>query len=92
MQAEQLIPEELCALRSVYNDHDRQTGERLSSLESQMDDLCGNGQSGRIALFERTVQRLQQWRWWLLGANAIRARKWTHRATRNMMSFLDWDT
>jgi hypothetical protein len=40
MQTEDIILEELRALCSDYNDHARQTGERLPTLEAQMHDLC----------------------------------------------------
>jgi hypothetical protein len=35
-----------------------------------MHGLCGNGQPGRIALLEVAVQKLQEWRWWLIGVSA----------------------
>lgn len=65
-----IILEELRALRNDYNDHARDTGERLAKLEAQMYSLCGNGQPGRIALIERAVQSLQRWRWYIVGAGA----------------------
>ncbi len=45
----ELIPEELRAPRSDYNDHARETGERLSKLEAQVYSLVGNRQPGRIS-------------------------------------------
>jgi hypothetical protein len=65
-----LILAELRELRADYNAHARETGERLSALESQMHTLVGNGQPGRIALLESAVNKLQLWRWWLIGMSA----------------------
>ena len=65
-----IILQELRDLRTDYNDHARETGERLSTLESQMKSLVGNGQPGRIAGIEAAIQKLQEWRWWQLGAAA----------------------
>jgi hypothetical protein len=70
METTQDILAELRELRSAFNTNARATRERLSTLESQMHSLCGNGQPGRISLLETTVDGLQQWRWWLLGATA----------------------
>jgi hypothetical protein len=70
METSDIILEELRALRSDYNDHARATGERLAKLDEQMHDLCGNGQPGRISKLESAVQRLQAWRWYLVGAGA----------------------
>ena len=70
METSDIILEELRALRSDYNTHARETGERLAKLEEQMHDLCGNGQPGRISKLESAVQRLQAWRWYLVGAGA----------------------
>lgn len=49
-ETNELILSELRELRADYNDNTRKTGERLSSLESQMYSLCGNGQPGRVWL------------------------------------------
>ena len=70
MDTQELILAELRELRADYNEHARDTGERLAALEAQMHDLCGNGQPGRIALLERAVQSLQRWRWYIVGAGA----------------------
>lgn len=69
MEISEIILEEL-PLRADYITHARDTGERLAKLEEQMHDLCGNGQPGRIAVLERAVRHLQQWRWRVLGAAA----------------------
>jgi hypothetical protein len=65
-----LILGELRALRSDFNTYARDTGERVSSLETDMHDLKGNGQPGRVALLEAAVDALKQWRWWWIGAAA----------------------
>jgi hypothetical protein len=65
-----LILDELRALRSDFNTYARDTGERVSSLETQMRSLYGNGQAGRVTLLEGAVERLKQWRWYLIGAAA----------------------
>lgn len=62
------ILDEIREFRTDYNKHARETGERLSSLEAQMYSLCGNGQPGRIATLEKSVQQLKAWRGWLVGA------------------------
>ena len=55
---------ELRSLRSEFNAHARETGERLSTLEQQTNLLVGNGQPGRVGKLEAAVQ---EWRWWLAG-------------------------
>lgn len=62
-----LILAELRDLRRDFNENARATGERLASLETSMYALVGNGQPGRITLIERAVEKLQQWRWKLVG-------------------------
>lgn len=46
------------------------TGERVAALETQMKDVVGNGQPGRLTLAERSISALQSWRWWQVGAAA----------------------
>ena len=70
METSDIILEELRALRTDYNLHARDTGERLAKLEEQMHELAGNGQPGRIGRLEAIVERLQAWRWYLIGASA----------------------
>jgi hypothetical protein len=65
-----LILDELRALRSDFNSYARDTGERVSALETDMHALVGNGNPGRVALIEIAVSKLSQWRWWLVGAAA----------------------
>jgi hypothetical protein len=65
-----LILTELRSLREDFHSFARETAERVSSLETEMHSLIGNGQPGRIALLERAVSKLSQWRWWVIGAAA----------------------
>jgi hypothetical protein len=67
---QELILDELRALRSDFNTYARDTGERVSSLETEMRSIVGNGQPGKLALLETAVDALKQWRWWLIGAAA----------------------
>lgn len=62
-----IILTELRELRTDFNTFARASGERLSRLERDNYTLLGNGQPGRITLLERAVERLQQWRWKLVG-------------------------
>lgn len=39
-------------------------------IETDMHSLMGNGNPGRIALIERSVETLKKWRWWVAGAAA----------------------
>jgi hypothetical protein len=65
-----IILDELRALRSDFNSFARDTGERVSVLETDVHSLVGNGRPGRVDRLESSVQRLRQWRWYLLGAAA----------------------
>jgi hypothetical protein len=65
-----LILAELQSLRADFNTYARETGERVSALETDIHGLVGNGQPGRVALLETAVAKLSQWRWWLVGAAA----------------------
>jgi hypothetical protein len=56
-----LILSELQALRAEFNLHAQRTGERLSSLETDMHALVGNGQPGRVRLLEMAATRLERW-------------------------------
>ena len=67
---QELILDELRLLRNDFNTFARDTGERVATLESDVHGLVGNGQPGRVALLERAVDKLTQWRWWLVGAAA----------------------
>jgi hypothetical protein len=66
----QIILDELRALRGDFQSFARVTGERISSLETDMHDLKGNGQPGRVGLLERSVTKLSQRMWWAIGAAA----------------------
>jgi hypothetical protein len=65
-----LILDELRALRGDLNSFARETGERVSALETDMHGLCGNGQPGRVSVLETAVASLAQWRWWTVGVAA----------------------
>jgi hypothetical protein len=65
-----IILGELRALRGDFNSFARDTGERVSVLETDVHSLMGNGRPGRVDRLESAVQRLKQWRWWLVGAAA----------------------
>ncbi len=62
-----LILGELRALRTDFNVFARDTGERVSCLETDMHCLMGNGQPGRVSVLERSVEKLAQARWYLVG-------------------------
>lgn len=53
-----LILSEVRDLRSDYNAHARDTGERLSRLETQMCSLCGDVQPGRVSNIETDLSDL----------------------------------
>jgi hypothetical protein len=65
-----LILDELRALRGDFNTYARDTGERVSALETDMHSIVGNGNPGRLALVETAVRKLMEWRWWLVGCAA----------------------
>jgi hypothetical protein len=62
-----LILAEVQSLRADYNTNARETGERLSSLETSMTSLVGNGQPGRITILEQRLDDLRRWRWRMVG-------------------------
>jgi hypothetical protein len=65
-----LILSELQALRKDFNKYARDMESRTTAIETQMYSLMGNGQPGRIAIIEKAVERLNRWRWWLVGVAA----------------------
>jgi hypothetical protein len=70
---QELILDEIRSIRSDVNEirsDIRKYGERIATCEAQLYPLIGNGQPGRVALLEAAVDRLMQWRWWLVGAAA----------------------
>lgn len=42
--------------------------EKLTRLETHMEDLMGNGQPGRMTKVEEKVESLSRWRWIIAGA------------------------
>jgi hypothetical protein len=65
-----IILEELRALRGDFNSFAREHGERVSVLETGLSGLLGNGQPGRVTTIERGLEALTRWRWWVVGAAA----------------------
>lgn len=62
---------ELKELRGDFNKFARDTGERVSSLESQVRyGVTGNGQPSRLQVVEERVESLSRWRWWVVGCAA----------------------
>jgi hypothetical protein len=61
---------EIRELRKDFNTYARDMESRTAVLESEMHSLMGNGQPGRITLLERAVDRLNGWKWWLVGVAA----------------------
>jgi len=45
-------------------------GRGVAVLETDGYSLVGNGRPGRVDRLESAVQRLKQWRWWMVGAAA----------------------
>jgi hypothetical protein len=48
----------------------QESGERIATLETQVKDVVGNGQPGRMTLAEQAIAALQRWRYWVLGGAA----------------------
>lgn len=67
---EKMILSELQALRAEVNQYVRESAERLSRLDTQMVSLIGNGRPGRVGVLEIAVDRLERYKWWLMGASA----------------------
>jgi hypothetical protein len=63
-----IILDELRALRGDFNTFARDTGERVSVLETQVKQgIIGNGQPSRLQRAETAIERIQRWRWQLVG-------------------------
>lgn len=62
-----VILDEVRALRTRIDAHSADTAERLSVLETHMDNLVGNHQPGRLTLLENKVTAIQQWRHYTTG-------------------------
>ena len=45
----------------------RDSGERVSVLETDVHGLIGNGRPGRVDHLNYAIQKLKQWRWWMVG-------------------------
>lgn len=60
---------EFCASVSAWQ---RETGERVAQLETQVKSgVTGNGQPSRLQVAEGNIDRLNRFRYWLLGAAGI---------------------
>jgi uncharacterized protein involved in exopolysaccharide biosynthesis len=64
------IRAEISALRSETAGLRTDLGERLAVAESQIEDVLGNGQPGRLKIVEDAVAALLNYRFWLLGVAA----------------------
>jgi hypothetical protein len=48
----------------------QETGERNAALETQMKEVRGNGQPGRLGIVEAEVKAVQRWRYKVIGIAA----------------------
>jgi len=62
-----IILEEVRALRSRFDVHSADTGERLAKLETHVESLVGDTQPGRFTVLENKVSDLQHWRFTATG-------------------------
>lgn len=62
-----VILEEVRALRTRFDVHSADTGERLAILETHMESLVGDKQPGRLKILEDKVSAIQQWRHYTTG-------------------------
>lgn len=58
---------ELRELRTDFNRNARECGERLATLEIQLDTILGDKQPGRLTIAENKISDLQHWRWRIAG-------------------------
>lgn len=66
-----LVLTELREFRSDVNKWQQDTGERVATLETQVKSgITGNGQPSRLAVVEKSVEQLNRFKYWLLGAAA----------------------
>jgi hypothetical protein len=65
-----LILSEIKDLRTDLNTFARDMGERVTKVETKLYPLIDNGQPGRITHIERAVERIQRWRWQIVGMAA----------------------
>ena len=65
-----MLLSEIRALRNEFTTFAGEMRERVTATETQMYSLMGNGQPGRVTLLERAVDKLQQWRWQVVGMAA----------------------
>lgn len=58
---------ELRELRTDFNTTARDTGARLSTLETHLESVVGGQQPGRLTILENKVSDIQHWRWHTTG-------------------------
>jgi hypothetical protein len=63
----QIILEEVRGLRTRFDVHSADTGERLATLEAHVSSLVGDLQPGRMTILEASVKELSKWRWKMVG-------------------------
>ena len=68
---QEIILAELRALRADHNEFVRETGERLARLEANLKTVIGNGVKGRLTMVEEAVEKIQAWRWKVIGGSAV---------------------
>jgi hypothetical protein len=62
---------EFRGFRNEFSDWKVETAERIGPLETQVKSgITGNGQPSRLAVLEAEVSKLNQFKFWLLGAAA----------------------
>jgi hypothetical protein len=66
----ELILSEIRSLRERFDEFSISSENRISTLESQMYTVVGNGQPGRLTKVESDVKRLDRWKYWVLGSGA----------------------
>jgi hypothetical protein len=62
LQIQQLILQEVRELRASLDDYRQESVQRLTSLETHLHSIVGNGQPGRLTIVENKVSDLQHWR------------------------------
>jgi hypothetical protein len=61
---------EIRELKNDFNKYALDMESRTTALETEMHSLMGNGQPGRITTIEKAVEKLNGWKWWLVGVAA----------------------
>lgn len=66
-QIAEILLQEFRTFRAEVSAWKQDTGERVATLETQMTEVRGNGQPGRLGRVEATVEILKQFRWKIIG-------------------------